>query len=167
MNRVNCQFCNKLFRNVHDLQLHVVQCTCEVENSTMIVPRQVRVKTVPAKFKCDEYEMKNEPSGTCPKCTKYVLDDGVVCGPCNAFWHYHCASITQKDVDELGEDEFYCEKHSNEAVNSVVRQNDRNVEKEVDMCALKKLEDNDLQQMFRNVKAVSYTHLTLPTICSV
>ena len=70
-----------------------------------------RKKSMPRKYK--EFFVK-EPSGYCPKCFKYVkeTDHGVVCPPCQAYWHYTCAGVTQQMLDEEWKDShFFCIKH--------------------------------------------------------
>ena len=87
--------------------------------------RQKRVQKMPKKLEVyvigkggkrtptggDERE---EASGICPKCNVYVTqqEHGIVCESCNAYWHYHCAGVTQEEVDNLENEEFLCEKHS-------------------------------------------------------
>ena len=56
----------------------------------------------------------NIPVAYCPKCNIYVkdIDKGVVCVPCQAYWHYRCANITQQELDENWKDkDFHCELH--------------------------------------------------------
>ena len=55
----------------------------------------------------------DKPSGYCPGCNEYVnySDKGVVCSSCVAYWHYRCANVTEEEVNNLGEDDFFCFNH--------------------------------------------------------
>ena len=75
-----------------------------------ITPRKRSV--LPARYK--EY-IVDKPSAYCPKCSVYVSerDDGVVCAPCEAYWHYTCAGVTQEELDGKWRNVNYlCPKHN-------------------------------------------------------
>ena len=80
-------------------------------HSPKLTPRK---KNINSKYK--EFII-NKPSGYCPKCRIYVKenDEGVVCNECNAYWHYECANVTQKELDEKWNGvHFQCAEHSHE-----------------------------------------------------
>ena len=54
-------------------------------------------------------------SGVCPGCNKFVTksENGVVCSSCVAYWHYDCANVTEGDIKQLGDKDFYCSRHDN------------------------------------------------------
>ena len=62
------------------MQLHGLSCEFlpdKVKTGTTTVVRETRARKMPDKFK--EYEVKkDEPSGTCPGCKFYVLEEGVL-----------------------------------------------------------------------------------------
>ena len=60
-----------------------------------------------------DYVMDKKTSGCCPGCKNYVThtENGVVCSACDAFWHYGCAKVSVEEINQLGNDEFYCENH--------------------------------------------------------
>ena len=59
-----------------------------------------------------DYVIIDKPSGHCPKCRKYVCEKGVECIGCNAFWHYTCANVTQKILDEKWDGvDWFCKEH--------------------------------------------------------
>ena len=67
-------------------------------------------KRVPPKQ--NDYVVVDKPSGHCPKCRKFVPEEGVVCRVCNAFWHYTCAGVSQTILDqEWVEKDFLCNDH--------------------------------------------------------
>ena len=73
-------------------------------------------KRVPSR-KYEQFVMDNkqeEEDGHCPGCKLFVKksDKGVVCFSCVAYWHYGCAGVTEEEVANLGEDEFYCREHA-------------------------------------------------------
>ena len=77
-----------------------------------VTPRRKAV--LPSKFKSF---VVDRPSGYCPKCTLYVkdTDEGVVCPPCEAYWHYKCAEVTKEELDEEWSGiQFLCLKHRTE-----------------------------------------------------
>ena len=59
-----------------------------------------------------DYVVDKQTSGCCPGCNDYVTenDGAVVCYTCDAYWHFSCASVTEDEVKQLGNDEFYCKK---------------------------------------------------------
>ena len=63
----------------------------------------------------------DKPSGYCPGCAVYVKaeDDGVECTPCAAFWHMKCAGVTPSEIDQLGDNLFYCMRHGDNAKTKV------------------------------------------------
>ena len=74
--------------------------------------RTPRKKNIPSKLQ--NFVVVRTPSGICPKCCVYVkeTDDGVVCKGCQAFLHYSCAGVTQKDLDESWSGRsFLCPQH--------------------------------------------------------
>ena len=70
-----------------------------------------RKRGIASKYKKDYVFEK--PGSYCPGCNTYVksTDDGIVCSGCAAYWHYKCANISEKDVVELGKNDFYCVQH--------------------------------------------------------
>ena len=68
-------------------------------------------KTRPPKLH-DEYVTGTKSSSYCPKCRKFVSEEGVVCTECNAYWHYSCAGVSQRELDECWvNQDFLCAKH--------------------------------------------------------
>ena len=70
-----------------------------------------RKKTRPGKYK--EFVV-DIPVGYCPKCSKYINseDNGVVCHPCQSYWHYECVGVTQEELDTTWKDvPFLCPQH--------------------------------------------------------
>ena len=64
-----------------------------------------------------EYVNVDKPSAHCPRCRKFVPDEGVVCSGCNAFWHYTCANVTHEEIErEWGAKEYLCNTHRSKAV---------------------------------------------------
>ena len=62
--------------------------------------------------KQEDYVIVNKPSGYCPKCRKFVPEEGVLCPECHAFWHYACADVTKEILDsEWHDEEFLCTNH--------------------------------------------------------
>ena len=82
-------------------------------------------KNTPKRRRCPpkhaEYVNVDKPSGFCPKCRKFVKENGVECKGCNAFWHYNCAGVTQEIVDEKwpGDKDFLCEEHESRLIQNV------------------------------------------------
>ena len=75
-------------------------------------PRSPRTKKVPASL--TGYDLGNKRSGVCPKCHVYVedTDEGVECETCQAYWHFSCVGVTQKEIDENWNDKpFLCLSH--------------------------------------------------------
>ena len=88
----------------------------------------------------------NIPNAYCPKCRKYVkeTDLGVVCKPCQAYWHYECANTNQDEIDEKWSDiDFLCEIHRE------TLENDLNV-------VQKNLAFEDNKLKVRNIKINNY-----------
>ena len=54
-----------------------------------------------------------EPNGYCPGCNVFVKqnEQGVVCYACAAYWHYSCANVTEVEIANLGDNEFFCREH--------------------------------------------------------
>ena len=98
------------------------------------------------------YVLEKNTSGCCPGCNKYVSDNegAVVCNTCDAYWHFACAMVTEEEIKQLGDDEFYCQKHSNGL--AVVESN--MVEMESIECNTSDLEDNQTEIL--NIKMVPY-----------
>ena len=66
--------------------------------------------------KLKEY-IVDSASGYCPGCSIYVreTDDGVVCKPCQAYWHYACVGTTQEELDNDWKGiSFMCQNHRKE-----------------------------------------------------
>ena len=78
-------------------------------NDESVVPSSKRKRQVNSKLK--GYVTEKKPAGTCPGCNTYVESDAVVCDTCNAYWHYVCANTSAEEVEMLGNEEIYCEKH--------------------------------------------------------
>ena len=75
-----------------------------------------RKKTRPGKYK--EF-IVDIPVGYCPKCSKYINaeEDGVVCRPCQSYWHYDCVGVTQEELDVTWKDvQFLCPFHRNKEI---------------------------------------------------
>ena len=65
-----------------------------------------------------DYVIVDKPSGHCPKCRKFVPDQGVECKGCNAFWHYMCAEVTQSTLDdEWDGKDWFCSRHHHNLIN--------------------------------------------------
>ena len=75
----------------------------------MSKPRSPRKKKVPANL--TGYDFDNKRSGVCPKYHVHVEDtnEGVECEICQAYWHFSCVGVTQKEIDEnWNEKPFLC-----------------------------------------------------------
>ena len=98
---------SKIFDNCSDKQLTKSK---SLQPSANVTPRK---KIGLSKVK--EYFV-NKPNGYCPKCSIFVKekDCGVVCPPCEAYWHSACAGVTQQEIDQEGSTStFVCIKHRN------------------------------------------------------
>ena len=74
-----------------------------------VTPR--KKSTLPSRYK--EFII-DKPVGYCPKCSVYVkeTDEGVVCVPCQAYWHYDCVGVTEAELTEKWDGiDFLCPKH--------------------------------------------------------
>ena len=56
--------------------------------------------------------VRDQLTGFCPGCNKFVSENGVACIPCAAYWHYKCADVTEDDIALLGDKDFYCSSHN-------------------------------------------------------
>ena len=76
--------------------------------SDVVSSRRKRVRT--SKYK--DY-VSDQTNGYCPGCNKYVEynQEGVLCVECASYWHFECANVSAKEVEQLGNQPFYCESH--------------------------------------------------------
>lgn len=88
----------------------------------MASPKGTPRKTRPPKLH-DEYVTGTKSSSYCPKCRRFVSEDGVVCTDCNAYWHYSCAGVSQRELDECWvNQDFLCVKHRSNVQDSPERE---------------------------------------------
>ena len=130
-----CQFCGLKVNTIDELHIHQLDQCKVIEETENPTKRKKRTQKIPKKL--EGYEIgksrrtgesddvdKEELSGNCPKCKLYITeeDNGIVCESCKAYWHYHCAGVTQEEVDNLGIEEFLCVKHrmKNEVMSLIV-----------------------------------------------
>ena len=120
----------------------------EVEKLLMAEQRERRKRVLAPKYK--DY-FTGKIISYCPGCNIYVesTDDAIVCTGCSAYWHYDCANVSEKDVVELADKDFYCPRHQLNPSAGVVDLN-------IDNKSVGKCEENCVDKTVVNSRVSQY-----------